>query len=128
MVLISLKSKYKLGGIINAYEENGRMKICITQFPITDQIIAKSTDKPGFVTFLRKVMIIYLGPLLPTTSCDLTRGRNGPFHSPPIRSCSRWGLQGQPVTRLPVSSYLAFPPLPKYSYEYPGGISLLHFP
>jgi len=57
-------------------------------------------------------MVIYLGLSLPPASSDLTRERSGPPQCSPIWSCSRWGLQGQPVTWLPVSSYLAFPPLP----------------
>jgi len=59
-----------------------------------------------------EVMIIYLEPPLPTASSDLTREQKRAVHSSPIQSCSRWGLHGQPVTWLPVSSYLAFPPLP----------------
>jgi len=31
---------------------------------------------------------------------------------PSVRSCSKWGLPSQPVTRLPVSSYLTISPLP----------------
>ncbi len=41
-----------------------------------------------------------------------TRGRTGLLY-PPIWSCSGWGFHGQPVTRLPVSSYLAISPLPR---------------
>jgi len=59
-----------------------------------------------------EVMIIYLEPPLPTASSDLTREQKRAVHSSPIQSCSRWGLHGQPVAWLPVSSYLAFPPLP----------------
>ena len=33
--------------------------------------------------------------------------------SPPIWSCSEWGLPGQPVTRLPVGSYPTISPLPR---------------
>ena len=40
------------------------------------------------------------------------------------QSCSGWGLQGLQVAKQPVSSYLAFPPLPAKA----GGISLLHSP
>ena len=41
-----------------------------------------------------------------------TRGQTRLLY-PPIRSCSGWGLHGQPVTRLPVSSYLTISPLPR---------------
>lgn len=33
--------------------------------------------------------------------------------SPPIESCSRWGLAGRPVSWPPVRSYRAFSPLPR---------------
>ena len=68
--------------------------------------------------------IIYLGLLLPAGSSDTTGKRGGQPHfaSP---SCSRWGLHSRKVANALVSSYLAFPPLPKASF---GGISLLHFP
>jgi len=64
---------------------------------------------------------IYLGCMSPCTSCGHTRGFTGgqpvkarisPCLFPPIRPCSRWGLPGQDVTILPVSSYLAVAPLP----------------
>lgn len=32
--------------------------------------------------------------------------------APSVRSCSKWGLPGQPVAWLPVSSYLTISPLP----------------
>lgn len=58
-------------------------------------------------------MTIYLGYLLPDTSSGLTRGlTDGPSDIPPIWPCSGWGLPGQDVTTLPVSSYLAVAPLP----------------
>ena len=38
--------------------------------------------------------------------------------SPPIWPCSGWGLPGQPVTRLPVSSYLTISPLPRNARRY----------
>ena len=44
--------------------------------------------------------------------------------SPPIWPCSGWGLPGQPVTRLPVSSYLTISPLPRER----GGMFLLRYP
>ena len=53
----------------------------------------------------------------------------------PAWSCSRWGLPGQPVTWLPVSSYLTISPLPgscleatPLNKELPGGMFLWHFP
>jgi len=53
----------------------------------------------------------------------------------PARSCSRWGLLGQPVTRLPVGSYLTISPLPGSRLlvvppymKLPGGMFLWHFP
>src|SRR5260221_4049528 len=56
-------------------------------------------------------------------------------HYSPARSCSRWGLPGQPVTRLPVSSYLTISPLPGSRLvvvppymKLPGGMFLWHFP
>ena len=55
----------------------------------------------------------------PTTE----EGRAALFHAS-TWSCSEWGLHDQLVTKLPVSSYLAFPPLPAFT----GGISLLHYP
>ncbi len=56
-------------------------------------------------------VVIYLGPWLPKASSDRTRGGGGPPHVPPIRSCSGWGLPGQPVTWLPVRSYRTVSPL-----------------
>ncbi len=41
-----------------------------------------------------------------------TRGIGGPPYSPSTWSCFGWRLPGRSVTRLPVSSYLAFPSLP----------------
>jgi len=42
-------------------------------------------------------MIIYLRRRLPGAFSDPTRGRSGPLHRPPIRSCSGWGLPSRPV-------------------------------
>ena len=53
-----------------------------------------------------------------------TTWRDGQSHNAITRSCSRWGLHSDDVTTMLVSSYLAFPPLPKNL----GGISLLHYP
>jgi hypothetical protein len=58
---------------------------------------AKLTCKPSSVP-LYEVMIIYLGLPLPTASSDLTREQSGQLPCSSIWSCSRWGLQGQPVT------------------------------
>ncbi len=55
----------------------------------------------------------------------ITRGRDGPPHMPSYQSCTRWGLQSGQVAMPLVSSYLAFPPLPRVTR---GGIFLLHFP
>ena len=41
-------------------------------------------------------------------------------------SCSGWGLHGQHVTILPVSSYLTISTLPRLAPV--GGVFLLHFP
>ena len=71
-----------------------------------------------------EVMIIYLEPPLPTASSNLTREQKRAVHSSPIQSCSRWGLHGQPVTWLPVSSYLAFPPLPSTQHAEYWAVSL----
>ncbi len=57
-------------------------------------------------------MIICLVHRLLCVSSDLTRRFSEPPHLLPIWSCSGWGLPSQPVTRLLVSSYLTFAPLP----------------
>lgn len=57
--------------------------------------------------------IIYLGYLLPNTSSDLPLGGDEQPPFDPFWSCSGWGLQSQLVSKLLVSSYLTFPPLPK---------------
>ncbi len=60
------------------------------------------------------VAIICLGRWLPNVSSDQPEGSDetGSLF-PPIWPCSRRGLPGQTVTRLPVSSYLAISPLPQ---------------
>jgi hypothetical protein len=58
-------------------------------------------------------VVIHLGGKLPFPSCDHTRGLGEQRHRPPIRSCSGWGLPGQPVARPPVVSYTTFSPLPR---------------
>jgi hypothetical protein len=55
-----------------------------------------------------------------------TRGRAGRPLSPPIRSCSGWGLPSRPVTRPLVRSYRTVSPLPRP--EGRGGLSLWHYP
>ena len=54
--------------------------------------------------------IIYLGCISLYTSSHLP-GRCRADLASSIRCCSGWGLHLQSVARLPVSSYLAFPPL-----------------
>ena len=65
--------------------------------------------------------IIYLGALSPMRSSDLPSGkrRAAAFQALvpknnclPTWSCSGWGLHGQHVTMLPVSSYLTISTLP----------------
>lgn len=60
------------------------------------------------------LVIIYLGPLLPAGLKRPTYGkrRAAALHVP-AWSCSRWGLQSRKVASTLVSSYLAFPPLPR---------------
>lgn len=41
------------------------------------------------------------------------KAKRATFSCFPIRSCSRWGLHSRKVAIALVSSYLAFPPLPK---------------
>ena len=82
---------------------------------------AKNTNKPSSVSrFVIGMATIYLAPMLPLASCgqpgDIGRA---PFH-PPIWPCSGWGLHGRPVTRPPVSSYLAISPLPPYAKSFGG--------
>ena len=50
--------------------------------------------------------------MLPWASSDLTRGKSGQLYSPPIWSCSEWGLPSRPVTRTLVRSYRTVSPLP----------------
>ena len=47
-------------------------------------------------------------------SSGQTRKKDGQPHISPIWPCSGCGLPSQPVARLPVSSCLAFSPLPGY--------------
>ena len=81
---------------------------------------ARPACKPGSVPGDKpRVTVISLGQRLPEGSSDLPEGVGGPGRpSPPIWSCSRWGLPSQPVTRLLVGSYIkrlsrpTFSPLP----------------
>ena len=57
-------------------------------------------------------MAIHLGQMLPFASSGLTRKKGGPPHIFPIWPCFGCGFPGQPVARLPVSSWLAISPLP----------------
>ena len=77
--------------------------------PLKSQWISYATKSISRVLYLT---IIYLGLLLPVGSSDTNGKRNGP----PLdasQSCSRWGLHSRKVANALVSSYLAFPPLPK---------------
>jgi len=78
----------------------------------------------GFQPRRQQVTIIYLGRWLPNVSSGQPEG-SGETGSlfPPTWPCSRRGLPGQTVTRLPVSSCLAISPL-----LYASGVFLLHFP
>lgn len=58
------------------------------------------------------VATIYLGALLPVCSSDLPECVTGRHMCTPIRSCSRWGLPSQPVSRLLVRSYRTVASLP----------------
>ena len=70
---------------------------------------------------LSGVVIIYLALTLLPGSSDLPAPWrraiscfwSEPEATGPIWSCSRWGLPGHGVTTVPVSSYLAFSPLPR---------------
>jgi len=67
------------------------------------------------------VVIIYLALTLLSGSSDLPAPWrraiscfwSKPEATGPIWSCSKWGLPGHGVTTVPVSSYLAFSPLPR---------------
>ena len=56
--------------------------------------------------------VIYLGLLLPVNSCDYGE-HDGPPYALPFQSCAGWGLHRGQVAKPRVSSYLAFPSLPK---------------
>ena len=71
------------------------------------------------------VTIIFLGVQSPECSSDTTRKVGGTTFNPSLFGlCSGWGLPSQPVTKLLVSSYLTFPPLP-LTWRFP---FLWHFP
>ena len=71
--------------------------------------------------------IIYLDLPSLTGSSGLPSGQvTGSHLSCPIWPCSGWGLHGQHVSMLPVSSYLTISTLPQpYCFD---GMFLLHFP
>jgi len=81
--------------------------------------------KPSSVPFRGRTATIHLGPRLPGASCDQPEGGPGAL-SPPIWSCSEWGLPSRPVTRPLVRSYRTVSPLPFPNGK--GGLSLWHFP
>jgi len=62
-------------------------------------------------------VVIHLGQILLSASSGLTRKKGGQPYIFPIWPCSRCGLPSQPVTRLLVSSYLTFSPLPGLNLE-----------
>src|SRR3954466_13307447 len=74
-------------------------------------------------------------------ACSVLPGDGPGAHSPPIRTCSEWGLPSRPVTRPLVRSYRTVSPLPILEMEFPphararslatttlGGLSLWHYP
>ena len=71
--------------------------------------------------------IIYLDlPSLTSSSGPPSGQVTGSHLYCPVRPCSGWGLHGQHVSMLPVSSYLTISTLPQpYCF---GGMFLLHFP
>ena len=74
------------------------------------------TCKPGSVPCRGTAATIYLASRLPDWSSDLPESHNGPDQPcPHIRSCSRWGLPSQPVSRLLVGSYIKGPRPPTIS-------------
>ncbi len=84
-----------------------------------EQAISRILCLPGLAAV--QMAIIYLGQQLPTASSNQPGGLQtsslqvpclGRSTTPPIWSCSRWGLPSQPVTRPLVSSYLTISPLP----------------
>jgi len=93
----------------------------------------KSADKPGSVVDNHSS-----GPHVAVWLKRPTRGRRGPRHGPPIRSCSRWGLPCRSVAGLAVRSYRTVSPLPDPAApdvpcdtwrRWPSAVcSLLHFP
>ena len=92
------------------------------------QAISRVLFPPGLTT--PRVATIYLGRQFLAASCDLTRR---PRTSSPwtlsrrafLRGLAPGGVyRGQPVTRLPVSSYLTISPLPATA----GGMFLWHCP
>ncbi len=68
----------------------------------------ESADKPGSVVDNHSS-----GPRVTARLKRPTRGRRGPRHGPPIRSCSRWGLPCRSVAGLAVRSCRTVSPLPR---------------
>ena len=60
---------------------------------------------------------IYLDISSPICSSDYMK-RDGQPHLLPYQSCTGWGLQGGQVAKPPVSSYLAFPSLPRHARRF----------
>ena len=83
----------------------------------------ESADKPGSVVDNHSSR-----PRVAAWLEQPTRGRRGPRHGPPIRSCSRWGLPCRSVARLAVRSYRTVSPLPDPLARPSAVCSLLHFP
>lgn len=74
----------------------------------------ESADKPGSVVGNHSS-----GPHVAMRLKQPTRGRRGPRHGPPIRSCSRWGLPCRSVARLAVRSCRTVSPLPRMALASP---------
>ncbi len=70
------------------------------------------------ISWLQSAVVIHLRQMSPPVSSDPTRKKDGPSYIFPIWSCFRCGFPGQPVARLPVSSYLAISPLPGKTWRY----------
>ena len=113
-------------------QKASRIKKDSVRFPICAASACRRyrVCKPGSVR-AGHAAVIYLRRLLPNglRACALCRhrdsggNRSGSLRSPEGVASDR--VYREPVLpSVPVSSYLAFPPLPPFG----GGISLLHFP
>ncbi len=95
--------------------------------PRRSRTIAKArrepADKPGSVVGSHSS-----GSCVAAGLKQPTRGRRGPRHGPPIRSCSGWGLPCRSVAGLAVRSYRTVSPLPDPLARPSAVCSLLHFP